>query len=92
MGKPKEEPFNLQDIKDKVKNDQKQNKQNEKETTNMNKKHIIETIKTILITVLITGIVAFYYGFISGQENKSGIVSEAKSLITAATVTAEPKK
>jgi uncharacterized membrane protein (DUF106 family) len=89
VGKPKEEkPFNLQELKDKVKNEQKQNKQNQKEINNMNKKHIIVTIVLTLafLTALAT---AFIYGVNYEKSVNNRVVSEAKSLVT---ITAEAKK
>lgn len=85
MGKKKEEPFSLQDVKDKVKNDKKLNKQNQKEETNMNKKHIIVTI-VLTLTFLASLAGMFVVGINYEKSVQNRVVSEAKSLVTISEV------
>ena len=81
MGK-KDETFNLQAIKDNAKNQK-------KEETKMKNQPKVETFKTIIITVLITGIIAFIGGITYESINQSKVHAEAKALVSQITVSKE---
>lgn len=90
MGKPKEpKPFKLDDVKKEVAAKQEKTKlnekQNQKETNTMNKKHTIITIALTLAALAALG-ASFFYGMQFGISQEKAIngrvVSEAKSLVT----------
>lgn len=65
--------------------------ENKKEKKKM-KKFNWETIKTVIIAVLITGIVTFISGMRYQEANTVKIHDEAKSLVNAASLATQEKK
>jgi flagellar basal body-associated protein FliL len=89
VSKPKEpKPIDGKSIIEQAKNKVKTQKQNEKETNTMNKKHIIVTIiLTLSFLSSLAGMFIVGINYEKGISNR--VTNEAKSLVT---LTAEAKK